>query len=173
MREQTDEAAVRRKGADAILEKPERETVDTREYVSMLRELTEQGREVSMVIAGNSMRPFLTHQRDSIVFKKPDRELRRGDIVFYERATGQFVCHRICRIRPEGYYLLGDAQTEIEGPIEREQIFGLITGVTRKGKRLSPGDLRWDFFEKVWIRIIPLRRPLVCLYAAVRGLRKR
>lgn len=135
----------------------------------MLRELTEEGREVGIMIAGNSMSPFLVHQRDNIVFKKPDRELRRGDIVFYERANGQFVCHRICRIRPDGFYLVGDAQIQVEGPIRREQIFGLITGVMRKGKWLAPGDFWWEFFEKVWIRIIPLRRPLVRLYAAARS----
>ncbi|MCD7762567.1 MAG: S24/S26 family peptidase [Lachnospiraceae bacterium] len=151
------------------MEKTKRVTVDTREYVSMLRELTEQGHEVSMMIAGNSMSPFLVHQRDGIVFKKPDRELRRGDIVFYERMNGQFVCHRICRIRPEGFYLIGDAQIQVEGPIRREQIFGLITGVMRKGKRLAPGDFWWEFFEKVWLRIFPLRRPLVRLYAVVRS----
>lgn len=152
---------------------PERVTIDTREYVSMLRELTEQGHEVSMMIAGNSMSPFLVHERDGITFKKPNRELRRGDIVFYEQAGGRFICHRICKIRSDGYYMVGDAQFQIEGPIAREQIFGLITGVTRKGQRLSKGDFLWDFFEKVWIRIIPLRRPLIFLYVTARRFGRR
>lgn len=139
----------------------------------MLRELTEQGYEVSMTVAGNSMSPFIIDQRDSISFKKPDRELRRGDFVFYQRANGQFVCHRICRVKPDGYYIVGDAQTVIEGPIQRGQIFGLITYVTRKGKRLAPGDFWWEFFEKVWIRIIPLRMPLLRLYARILFLRRK
>lgn len=33
--------------------------IDTREYVSVLKQLTDDGREVSMRIAGNSMAPFL------------------------------------------------------------------------------------------------------------------
>ena len=33
-------------------------TVDTREYVSILRELVQEGKEVSMTIAGSSMSPF-------------------------------------------------------------------------------------------------------------------
>ncbi len=140
-------------------------TVDTRDYVSMLRELVRQGHEVSMIVAGNSMSPFLVHQRDSIVFRAPDRELRRGDFVFYERDNGRFVCHRIRLIKPDGFYMIGDAQTETEGPIRRDQIFAIITSVHRKGKTLSPGDFWWDFFEKIWIRIIPLRLPLMRLYA--------
>ena len=143
-------------------------TVDTREYVSMLRELTEEGREVSMLIAGSSMNPFLIHQRDSICFRKPDRELKKGDMVFFQRPDGAFVMHRIWKVKPEGYYIVGDAQTEIEGPVRREQIFAIVTKVCRKGKWLGPGDFWWEFFEHVWIRLVPWRRKLMRGYAVFR-----
>ena len=86
--------------------------VDTRAYVGMLKELVEQGKEVRMVISGSSMAPFLIHGRDSIFFCAPERELRKGDIVFYERPGGQFVVHRICGVHGESYDLIGDGQTE-------------------------------------------------------------
>ena len=142
--------------------------VDTGAYVSMLKELTEEGKEVSMLIAGNSMSPFLIHQRDSIYFKKPDRELRAGDMVFYQRANGQYVMHRIRKVKPEGYYIVGDAQQQIEGPVKREQVFGLITKVKRKDKWLEPGDFWWEFFEHVWIHMIPLRHAVMKVYALIR-----
>ena len=132
--------------------------VDTREYVSMLRELVREGKEVSMVIAGSSMSPFLIHARDSICFKAPWRQPRRGDMVFFERPGGQFVMHRIRLKKPEGYYIIGDAQTETEGPVQPEQIFAIITKVCRKGKWLGPGDFWWEFFEHIWLGMIPLRR---------------
>lgn len=138
--------------------------LDTREYVSALREVTEQGKEVSMVISGNSMAPFMIHERDKISFKKPDRELKKGDMVFFQRPDGRFIMHRIRKIKPEGYYIIGDAQTELEGPIKREQIFAVITGVRRKGKWLKPGDFWWEFFEHVWLYMIPLRRPVIEIY---------
>lgn len=141
--------------------------IDTREYVSMLRELTEEGKEVSMMIAGSSMAPFLIHERDSICFRKPDRELRKGDMVFYQRDSGQYVMHRIWKVKPEGYYIVGDAQKEIEGPVKRQQIFALITKVRRKGKWIVPGDFWWEFFEHVWIRIIPIRHVIVRLYGFI------
>lgn len=139
--------------------------VDTTEYVSMLKELTEQGKEVSLLIAGNSMSPFLIHERDLIYFKKPDRELKKGDMVFFQRATGRFVMHRICKVRAEGFYIVGDAQTDIEGPVKREQIFGLITKVNRKGKWIGSGDFWWEFFEHVWINIIPFRLVVLKCYS--------
>lgn len=141
--------------------------VDTREYVSVLRELTEQGKEVSLIISGSSMSPFLIHQRDYIYFKKPDRKLKKGDMVFYQRDSGQFVMHRIWKVKPDGYYIVGDAQTEIEGPVREDQIFALITKVQRKGKWLAPGDFWWEFFEHIWIHMVPVRRKIMAIYAKV------
>ena len=141
--------------------------IDTRAYVSVLRELVEQGQEVSMLISGSSMAPFLIHERDSICFKQPERPLRKGDMVFYQRDNGQFVMHRICNVKPEGYYIVGDAQTIIEGPVREDQIFAVITKVKRKGKWIEPGDFWWEFFEHVWIHMIPMRRNIMKIYAKV------
>lgn len=146
--------------------------VDTKEYVSMLRELTESGKEVSMLIAGSSMSPFLIHERDSICFKKPDRTLCRGDMVFYQRPDGQYVMHRIYKVSAEGYYIVGDAQQDIEGPVKREQIFALITKVRRKGKWIAPGDFWWEFFEHVWIRMVPVRRLIIGSYTKMKRIKE-
>jgi len=147
--------------------------VDTREYVSVLREIAESGKIVSLRIAGSSMSPFLAHGRDYIYFTKPDREPRTGDMVFYQRKNGQYVMHRIYKKKPEGYYIVGDAQTEIEGPVDRGQIFALIIKVKRKDRIIRPGDFWWEFFEHVWIHMIPLRRPAVRIYSAVSKLLRR
>ena len=141
--------------------------VDTRAYVSALRELVEEGKEVSMLIAGSSMAPFLVHRRDYIYFKKPERNLRKGDMVFFERDSGQYVMHRIWKVKPDGYYIVGDAQNEIEGPVREEQIFAIITKVRRKNQWIAPGDFWWEFFEHIWIRMIPVRRIVMKLYAKI------
>ena len=145
----------------------EERVVDTSEYVSVLREISESGKVVSLRISGGSMTPFLAHGRDYIYFTKPDRELRRGDMVFYQRQNGQYVMHRIYKKKADGYYIVGDAQAEIEGPVAESQIFARIVKVKRKDRLLQPGDFWWEFFEHVWIRIVPLRMPIVRLYTAV------
>lgn len=142
--------------------------VDTVQYVSMLHSLVEEGKDVTLLISGSSMTPFLVHHRDTIFFGKPERELRKGDMVFYQRLNGQFVMHRIWKVKPEGYYIVGDAQTEIEGPIKREQIFALVKKVQRKGKWIGPEDFWWTFFEKVWINMVPLRPVLRKMYGLLR-----
>lgn len=145
-----------------------KKVIDTREYVSVLRELTEQGETVSMAVAGSSMTPFLADERDVICFEKPKRQLKKGDMVFYQRANGQFVMHRICRIHKNEYYMIGDAQTQIEGPLPESAIFALVTKVKRKGRWIGPGDFWWFFFEKVWVRIIPARGVIRKIYTLLR-----
>lgn len=140
-------------------------TFDTTTYISMLRELTQQEHEVSLVIKGGSMTPFLADQRDTIFFRKPDSPLAVGQIVFYQRPSGQFVVHRICKIRNGQLYIVGDAQQEIEGPVAPEQVFARVTRIKRKDKLIGPGDFWWEFFEHIWIHMIPLRLPIMRVYA--------
>lgn len=151
----------------------EKKTINTREYVGLLKQLVEEGETVSMRIVGSSMSPFLIHDRDLITFKAPERELKKGDMVFFQRESGQYVMHRIYAVKPDGYYMVGDAQTEIEGPIRREQIFAVIIKVRRKDKWMDPGDFWWNFFERVWINIIPVRKAVVVFYSLVYKLRGR
>lgn len=147
--------------------------VDTDEYMMMLEGLLAEGHEVSLVISGNSMSPFLIDKRDEIFFKSPWRELKRGDIVFYKRPNGQYVCHRVYRVKEKDVYLVGDAQQEIEGPLSVDHIFAIITKARRKGKWQEPGCFWWEFFAKVWIRLVPLRGTLHRGYSVTFGRRKR
>lgn len=138
--------------------------LDTDAYVSALRDLVNEGKECRLLISGSSMAPFLVHERDSIIFSKPQRELQRGDMVFYQRENGQFVMHRILHVKPEGLYIVGDAQTEIEGPVNPSQVFAVVTKAQRKGKWIGPGDFWWWFFRTVWLRLVPVRKIILKLY---------
>ena len=108
-------------------------------YIPVLKDLVEEGKEVSMMISGSSMNPFLIHQRDYILMKKPEEELKAGDMVFFQRR-------------------------DKAGPIDKEQVFAIITKVKRKGKWITPGDFWWEFFEHIWLHLIPFRRFLMKLY---------
>ena len=136
----------------------------TREYITILRELVDEGKEVNMHVLGSSMAPFVVHERDVIYFKKPEKKLCKGDIAFFQRKNGQYVVHRIYKVKGNQYYFVGDNQTVIEGPIGEGQIFAAVIRVKRKGKMIGPGDFWWEFFARVWIRIIPVRAFLVRLY---------
>ena len=141
--------------------------IDTKIYLSFLKEMIEQNMDVSIVISGNSMSPFLVNQRDVIYLSKINRKLKKGDLVLYQRLSGQYVVHRIVKVKKSGYYLAGDNQIAIEGPILDKQIFGLVTKVKRKGKWIEAGNFWWEFFEHVWIWVIPWRMIILKIYKKV------
>ena len=144
--------------------------LETMEYISVLRELVKEGKEVNLTIAGNSMAPFLIHGRDTICFRKPLKDLKTGDMVFYQRNNGQFVMHRICKVDKRGYFIVGDAQVDVEGPVSAGQIFAVVTKVKRKGKWIGPGDFWWEFYEHIWIRLVPFRRGIIKIYGMMKGM---
>ena len=132
--------------------------VDVDTYMPVLCEILAQGKEVSLTITGNSMAPFMAHGRDEILITAPDGPWKKGDMAFFKRENGQYVMHRICRVETDGKcFFVGDAQQIVEGPIRPEQIFGKIIKVKRKGKWIGPGNFWWEFFEHVWLNILPLR----------------
>lgn len=142
-----------------------RKSVDINEYLPVLIGLLAEGREVNLLVSGSSMTPFLADKRDTLIISPPDGNFRRGDMVFYQRRTGQYIMHRIHHIGPDGaLYIVGDAQTEIEGPVHPGQVFGIIRKVIRKGKLIDSSNFWWFFFEKIWIRMVSLRTPVRKIY---------
>lgn len=133
-------------------------------YMNEMREIILSGKPISMILSGNSMSPFLVNQRDFIYIEPAPHKLKKGDMCFFQRIDGRFIMHRVCKVKDGQYWFVGDAQPVIEGPIDRNQIFGLVTKVKRKGRWIQKGDFWWDFFEKIWINMIPFRIYILKIY---------
>ena len=142
--------------------------IDTSEYVSDLKQLIEDGHEVVITVAGWSMYPFLRNQWDRVLLKKPWGFFKVGDIVFYQRKTGQYVLHRIYKIKSDGYYMMGDHQIELEGPIEADDVFAVVTEVERNGHWISSKALFWRFASFLWRVLYPVRTLAHLVRKAVR-----
>lgn len=117
-------------------------TISAGTYLPILQALILDGKTVCLNISGSSMAPFLIHQRDSVRLQRPEHPPISGDIVLYQRENGQFILHRICRIKNGFYYLAGDNQTVLEGPVPPKQIFAVVTAVCRKGQWFKAEDPR-------------------------------
>ncbi|HIY64395.1 MAG TPA: S24/S26 family peptidase [Candidatus Mediterraneibacter stercoripullorum] len=144
-------------------------TVDTQIFLDAVKEMVRSGSDVPVTITGNSMSPFLVHGRDRILLSRITRPLRKGDMVLYQRTGGQYVMHRIRRINRsrDEYYMIGDAQNVTEGPLKEGQIAAVVTSVCRKGKWMKQGDFWWEFFRRLWLNIVPFRRPVLRVYVLV------
>lgn len=148
--------------------------VDNQKYMKVVRSILEEGKEVPLVVTGNSMMPFLIDRRDQVLIKRIDRPLKKGDIAFFQRENGQYIMHRIHFIRKDNrtgesqFYFIGDGQKNIEGPVKENQIFGVITEVMRKGKRLDEHSFTWKFFKNIWSYVIPFRTLIIEIYSLFR-----
>lgn len=131
------------------------------------RKLLKDGAILPLTVSGGSMLPFLAPGRDTVYLKSPDRELKRGDIVFYQRPSGQYILHRLYRIENGLCWFAGDAQDEVEGPLSEQCIFACVTYAVRKGKREEQGTFLWNFFAGGWLRMLGKRRRIMGVYAKI------
>ena len=141
------------------------------EYRELLKD--ESVEALPLVISGNSMSPFLIHGRDTIYLSRLTRPVKRGDVLLYQRYSGAYILHRVYKIESDSFTMVGDAQTELEPGIRPEQVIAIMSSAERKGKKQAPGSFWWEFFEKIWIRMVPLRPIVRKVYTAVSRLLKR
>ena len=147
--------------------------IDPEELMPQLPQLLQQAQAVPLIFSGNSMAPFLAHGRDTVYLSKLTGPLKRGDMILYRRKTGQYILHRIYRVREGKYDLIGDGQLVIELGICQEQILATVCAVRRKGKLLCKGNLCWEFYEHIWPALVPWRGRILRIYAGLTPWRKR
>ncbi len=142
--------------------------VDAQQLLESYRSLLETVDRLPLRVSGSSMSPFLVHDRDTVYLTRPKGLPRVGDIVLYRRRSGAYILHRVCRAEGKHFCAVGDAQTEIECGLAAEQIIAVVCCAVRKGRRQAPGCFWWEFFEKVWVRVIPCRPALLGAYSILR-----
>lgn len=138
--------------------------LETQAFLDAVCELLRQGEtNIAIPVTGGSMVPFL-HSGDMAYLNLPDTPLKKGDIVLYTRATGQYILHRICKINSDGSFLMvGDAQQTLEHLAGADQIHARVTSVRHEEKLYRPGMPRWWIYQHVWLWLRPVRRRLMKL----------
>ena len=132
-------------------------TIDTKSYLDTLCSIADTGKTVSTIVSGGSMIPFLGSNRDYAFLETPKRPLKKGDIVLFERKNGDYILHRIKSIKKDGLYLLGDRQYKPEGPLNPSCVRCVVVSVKRKNKILTPENIIWKFYSKIWLNVVFLR----------------
>lgn len=141
---------------------------DTEEYIDSLISVLQEGREVPLLVVGHSMEPFLVHERDTVLLSPVSRMLKKGDIALFKRNNGQYILHRIYKIKDNVVYFVGDNQNlcDVEGPIKIEQICAMVYSAKRHGMEIHETDFIWRFFQREWlwtIRWRPYMKKLLAL----------
>lgn len=124
----------------------------------ILISMLEENIDVTLAVTGKSMYPLLTHKKDSVILTKCDKfNLKKGDIPLYKRNNGQYVLHRIVKVKGNSYDLCGDDQYIIEKSLPKENIIAVVKTFERNGKLYSCGDFSYKIYWRLRIFSIPFR----------------
>lgn len=118
--------------------------------------LKENGYDLCVVVSG-SMKPMLRVHKDSILFVKPEKALRRGDVVMYRGRSGVMIMHRIVRALPEDFLIRGDNCLWTERVAET-QIYAVMKGFYRGEKYIPAENMLYRLYVTVWLAFHPLFR---------------
>ena len=119
------------------------------EYSTIEAEIEKHGTGIFTNV-GDSMMPLLRQRRDIIHISKVEGRLKKYDVPLYKRDNGQYVLHRILKVRENEYVICGDKRTGMEEGITDRHIIGVMTGVSRDGKFLSVNDKKYKLYVMLW-----------------------
>ena len=106
---------------------------------------------------GDSMRPLIRQDRDILIIEKIQGRLKKYDVPLYKRDSGQYVLHRVLKVRPNDYVICGDNRYSKEYGITDRHIIGVLTAVVRDGKEMPITDWRYRLYVHLWCDLYPLR----------------
>lgn len=102
------------------------------------QELERSGR-IMQTTVGDSMEPMLYNRKSAVIIERLSRPLKRHDLPLYRRPSGQYVLHRILRVREHDYIIRGDNRLNKE-IVPHEWIIGVATGFYRDGEMIPITD---------------------------------
>ena len=128
-------------------------------FISVLQDTFADGRELSFIPSGNSMKPLLNGVSDKVTLSpKPDK-LKKYDVALYLRPrSGQLVLHRMVGFTADGGYVFsGDAHYDYEYGITDDDVLALMTAYTRGGVERSVHSPRFFLYSRCMLMKKKLR----------------
>lgn len=126
------------------------------ELMPLIRERIAAGENVRIFPRGTSMLPMLRQGVDAVVLSPVPERLKKYDLPFYQRKSGQYVLHRIVAVG-ETYTCIGDNQFELEPGLEHDQMIGVVTAFARGEREHTVNELSYRIYCRVWHYSRPVR----------------
>lgn len=140
---------------------------------ALARELFARGSSIKFVVVGNSMYPFIRHNRDMVTLAGATfSQVKVADIVLaYREEHKAYILHRVVRKTANAFYMSGDAYMTLEGPYPAEAVIGLVTGIFRVDKNGQEKQIAGFFYRllaRLWLLVRPIRPAIFKCYFAIR-----
>lgn len=124
---------------------------------STFEEEIEKSGKIIYTNVGDSMMPFIKQGRDVLVISRTEGRLKRYDVPLYKRDSGQYVLHRILKVRENDYVICGDNRWNREYGITDRHIIGVLTGIIRDGREIPVTDIKYRIYVHLWCDFFPVR----------------
>lgn len=120
------------------------------------QELNQKGKLIYTNV-GDSMLPLIRQDKDLMIIERPSGRLKKYDVPLYKRDNGQYVLHRILKVRETDYIICGDNRWQKEYGITDRQIIGVLTGIVRNKKMISVENKMYLLYVHLWCDFFPVR----------------
>ena len=121
--------------------------VSLHEFWPIMKEVIESGGEFTFYPHGTSMMPLVREGVDQVVLIKADT-VKKGDVVFYQRDNGQFVLHRVVKVKNGKYVMCGDNQWVLEQGITDKHVLAKMKAVLRDGTVIDEANKKYVRYIK-------------------------
>ncbi|MDO4692985.1 MAG: S24 family peptidase [Porphyromonadaceae bacterium] len=139
-------------------------------FAQILKDL-EQGKRVTIFAKGWSMLPMIWQKRDTLLLAPLTKDsISQGRIVLAQLSDKRFVIHRIAKMQGDRLTLRGDGNPYQIEQCTKAQVLAELVGVTRNGKMLLQGTIRWRLFEHLWPSHPLARRILLRIYRSINSI---
>lgn len=112
-------------------------------------EIQQRGRLIYTNV-GDSMLPLIRQGKDLLIISKVEGRLKKYEVPLYKRDSGQYVLHRILKVRDQDYVICGDNRYQKEYGITDRHIIGVLTGIVRDGKEISVDCIKYKLYVHLW-----------------------
>lgn len=141
------------------------------------------GHTVKLLLRGNSMRPYLVHERDYALLSRVEEksladglsvpDIKVGDVILAEVAPGHYVLHRLIGIEGNHITLLGDGNLNPEH-CTLADVRGRADAFIRKGSDTQENvtSLKYKAYRAFWMHTRPLRRYMLGIHNILFSSRK-
>ena len=120
------------------------------DYEELIREVLSTGGEFRLYPHGTSKLPLLRQGLDSVALRSLDRAPRKFDMLFYQRADGSYVLHRVKKVTPQGLIMWGDNQFMLEYGITEKNILGYAARIFRGETELDCLSFTYRAYLWLW-----------------------
>ncbi|MDE6834872.1 MAG: S24/S26 family peptidase [Ruminococcus sp.] len=131
------------------------------------QELNRTGR-ILRTTVGVSMEPMLKNRKNIVILVKAENLLKKYDVALYKRPNGQYVLHRVLKVREKDYIICGDNCWKKE-VVPHEWVLAYMSGFYKNGRLIYPDNEKYQKY----IKTIGIRRKKLWLKAMIKAVIRR